>query len=62
MSDIRFRMAALFQEAGITIPYPQRDLHLDTRTPLQVQVSKEPDSAPHRDVSDGGGESPRPGD
>ncbi len=29
-SDIRFRIDALFREHGITIPFPQRDVHLHT--------------------------------
>lgn len=27
-SDIRFAMDAAFREAGITIPFPQRDVHI----------------------------------
>lgn len=37
-SDIRFRIDALFREAGITIAFPQRDVHLDSLSPLQVQM------------------------
>lgn len=40
-SDIRFRIDALFREAGITIAFPQRDVHLDTTRPLEVRVSRE---------------------
>jgi len=29
-SDMRFRIDALFADAGITIAFPQRDIHLDT--------------------------------
>ncbi len=28
MSDLRFAINAAFREAGISIPYPQRDLHI----------------------------------
>ncbi len=37
-SAIRFRIAELFDENGIVIAFPQRDVHLDTQTPLQVQM------------------------
>lgn len=29
-SDIRFRIDALFREHGVTVPFPQRDVHLHT--------------------------------
>ena len=42
-SDVRHRLDHLFRDAGITIAYPQRDLHLDTPAPLRIQmVSEEP--------------------
>jgi len=37
-SDIRHRIDGLFREAGIDIAYPQRDMHLDTVTPLDVRI------------------------
>ncbi|HEY5656588.1 MAG TPA: mechanosensitive ion channel domain-containing protein [Myxococcota bacterium] len=37
-SDIRFRIDDLFREAGIVIAFPQRDVHLDTASPLEVRV------------------------
>jgi small-conductance mechanosensitive channel len=36
-SDVRFRIDALFQENGIVISFPQRDVHL-TGSPLEVRV------------------------
>ena len=46
-SAIRFRIAELFEENGIVISFPQRDVHLDTLKPLQIQmlpeVSGDPD-------------------
>ncbi len=38
-SDIRVAIDAAFREAGITIPFPQRDLHIvsDQRKPIQVE-------------------------
>jgi small-conductance mechanosensitive channel len=40
-SDVRFRIDELCLAAGITIAYPQRDVHLDTLRPLDVRVVKE---------------------
>jgi small-conductance mechanosensitive channel len=37
-SAIRFRIDELFAENSIVIAFPQRDVHLDTLSPLQVQV------------------------
>ena len=36
-SAIRFRITELFEENGITIAFPQRDVHLDIRHPLEVR-------------------------
>jgi potassium efflux system protein len=37
-SEIRFRIDELFREAGIVIAFPQRDVHLDAATPIQVRL------------------------
>ena len=37
-SDIRHRIGEQLAEAGIEIPFPQRDLHLDADTPLEIKV------------------------
>mgnify|MGYP001811876475 CR=1 FL=1 len=37
-SSIRFRIDALFRENGITIAFPQRDVHMNTLAPLEVRV------------------------
>ncbi|MDG2167720.1 MAG: hypothetical protein P8L44_07310 [Opitutales bacterium] len=37
-SEIRFRIDATFKEAEICIAFPQRDVHLDTLSPLEVNV------------------------
>jgi small-conductance mechanosensitive channel len=37
-SDLRFRIEELFRENGITIAFPQRDVHLDSLSPLQVRM------------------------
>lgn len=39
-SDIRMRIERLCRENGIEIAYPQRDIHLRTSTPIQVEVLK----------------------
>ena len=28
-------------EAGISIPFPQRDVHLDTSQPLEIRIKKD---------------------
>ena len=40
-SEIRYRIDALCRERGITIAFPQRDVHLDTLKPLEVRVGRE---------------------
>ncbi|MEM8945951.1 MAG: mechanosensitive ion channel domain-containing protein [Planctomycetota bacterium] len=37
-SAVRFRIDQLFREEGITIAFPQRDVHLDTSQPLAIQM------------------------
>lgn len=37
-SDIRFRIDRLFREAGITIAFPQQDVHLDSLSPVKVSL------------------------
>ena len=41
MSDLRFEIDKLFDEAGIVISFPQSDIHLDTLKPLEVKMLKE---------------------
>lgn len=38
-SDVRYRMDKLFREAGIEVAFPQRDVHLDTNSPLEVRFT-----------------------
>jgi small-conductance mechanosensitive channel len=38
-SDLRFRIDELFNEAGIVIAYPQRDVHLNVMRPLEVRLA-----------------------
>jgi small-conductance mechanosensitive channel len=37
-SDLRFRIDQLFRAAGITIAFPQRDVHLDAVHPFEVRL------------------------
>ncbi len=37
-SDLRFRIDALFREAGIVIAFPQRDTHLFASEPLSIRL------------------------
>ena len=37
-SEVRFRIDELFNENGIVISYPQRDVHLDSKSPVEVQI------------------------
>ncbi|MCF7801914.1 MAG: mechanosensitive ion channel [Candidatus Marinimicrobia bacterium] len=37
-SEIRFKINALFEEAGIVVAFPQRDVHLDSTKPVDVRV------------------------
>lgn len=37
-SDLRYMINEAFSRAGIVIAFPQRDVHLDTSRPLEIQV------------------------
>jgi small-conductance mechanosensitive channel len=37
-SDIRFHIDELYREAGIVIAFPQRDVHLDSVSPVEVRI------------------------
>jgi small-conductance mechanosensitive channel len=37
-SEIRFRIDKLFAENGITIAFPQRDIHVDSLRPLDIRL------------------------
>ncbi|MFO0903850.1 MAG: mechanosensitive ion channel [Pirellulales bacterium] len=39
-SDIRESIDAAFREAGIEMAFPQRDMHLSTLRPLEIQLSR----------------------
>ena len=38
-SAVRYQIAQLFAEEGITVAFPQRDVHLNTNSPLVVQMA-----------------------
>jgi potassium efflux system protein len=42
-SDVRFRIDELFRESGIVIAFPQRDVHLDSLSPIEVRVVDGPE-------------------
>lgn len=44
-SDLRYRIDHLFREGGITIAFPQRDIHLDAAQPLPIRLVENSDSA-----------------
>jgi len=54
-SDLRFRIHALFEESGIILAYPQRDLHIDSTRPLEVRLMN-----PHSSSGQSPGPSPKP--
>ncbi|MCB0387060.1 MAG: mechanosensitive ion channel, partial [Bdellovibrionales bacterium] len=37
-SELRYRIDELFREHNIVIAFPQRDVHLDSLSPVQVQL------------------------
>ena len=47
-SNIRFRITELFDEHGIVIAFPQRDIHLATANPLPVRLLKDEESGDER--------------
>jgi small-conductance mechanosensitive channel len=42
-SDLRFMTEKALAEAGIPVPFPQRDVHLAAPGPLQVEVVSRPE-------------------
>jgi potassium efflux system protein len=43
-SDLRLMIDKRFGEAGIGVPFPQRDMHLTTDKPIQVQITPSPEA------------------
>ncbi|MCD2452268.1 mechanosensitive ion channel [Methylicorpusculum oleiharenae] len=48
MSDIRHRIVKLFNERGIEIAFPQRDIHLDSSKPFKVELVKSENETPSK--------------
>ena len=44
-SEIRFRITDLFEQNGITIAFPQRDVHVDSLGPLDIRLIDGGDAA-----------------
>jgi small-conductance mechanosensitive channel len=38
-SDIRHMLDKRLRDAGITIAFPQRDIHLDSSRPIEIQIN-----------------------
>ena len=41
-SNVRFKIDELFAKEGLVIAFPQRDIHLDTLKPLQINIEHSP--------------------
>jgi small-conductance mechanosensitive channel len=42
-SDLRMMIEKRFAEAGIGVPFPQRDMHISTSEPLQIELTRSHD-------------------
>jgi small-conductance mechanosensitive channel len=40
LSELRFMIEKSLAEAGVGMPFPQRDIHVDTLRPLHVELSR----------------------
>ena len=45
LTELNRAVNRAFAEAGLSIAFPQRDLHLDTSSPLRVQIESGPASS-----------------
>jgi potassium efflux system protein len=45
LHDLNVTIDNTFKEAGVTIAFPQRDVHLDATGPLEVRVVSEPSAS-----------------
>jgi small-conductance mechanosensitive channel len=52
-SDLRFMIDKGLAEAGIAIPFPQRDVHVDASAPLRVEVVSRAETQPVRGAARG---------
>lgn len=60
-SDLRHMIAGAFAEHGIVMAFPQRDLHLDTARPLQIQMLPPEPPPPPAAAADDPSRTPPPG-
>lgn len=51
-TELRHRITEAFTKAGIVMAFPQRDVHLDTVKPLQIEMVRSPESSPAKDPGD----------
>ncbi|MCA9243888.1 MAG: hypothetical protein KDA32_08050 [Phycisphaerales bacterium] len=56
-SDIRHRIDSFFDEAGIVIAFPQRDVHFDAAAPIAVRLLKAADENDNADSQNDGRQS-----
>jgi small-conductance mechanosensitive channel len=47
-SDLRFMIEKALADAGIAVPFPQRDVHVDASAPLRVEVVSRAETQPVR--------------
>ncbi|MEW6520045.1 MAG: mechanosensitive ion channel domain-containing protein [Thermodesulfobacteriota bacterium] len=57
-SDVRFLMEKYLRENGIGIPFPQRDIHLDTTQPLNLRIFQGSGDPPGQDAAGNGSHGP----
>jgi len=55
ISDLHKAINQKFNEAGVVIAFPQRDLHLNTSEPLRINIQDVPPNNSARDEGDDGG-------
>jgi small-conductance mechanosensitive channel len=53
-SDVRYRINDLFTATGISIAFPQRDIHLDSTKPFEVRIVAPDDVAKPKREAEGG--------
>lgn len=46
-SDVRFLIEKYLRESGISMPFPQRDIHFDTTQPLNIRILRDKGVATH---------------
>ena len=56
ISDLHVSIDRKLREAGISIAFPQRDVHIDTTRPLEIRVSREKKQAGDVRTGDGSAE------